>query len=319
MGFIPTIMLAVALAFQCVATVFALRLVRTTKYNSVWILFIIGFFLLSMMLLLLFEHFAGRLDIDRGVFMIVGSIVLLCQSIGVMYAHKLFGYIDQLNRRQELYNKRLLTAILRAEENSRAHFAKELHDGTGPLMSSAKMSLTALASAGSDDKRNELMNNSVRLIDEAIRSLREISNNMQPQVLSDFGLVRAIRNFIDKSVAVQNVQVDFATNLRAERFDADVEVILYRVICELLHNSLKHSGCGSVALSVVLGGGALIVEYADDGCGFEPSEASDRGMGLSNMSSRINSLNGELEVESRRGAGMRARVRVKVDVKGKNA
>ena len=312
MGLIPRIMLMIAIALQCIATVFALRLVRSTKYNSVWILFIIGFFMLSVMLVLLYEFFVDNLHVGEGTFIILGSVVLLCISVGVMYAHKLFGYIDQLNRRQELYNKRLLTAILRTEENSRSHFAKELHDGTGPLLSAAKMSLTALASEQRDEQRKELLNSSIYVIDEAIRSLREISNNMQPQVLNDFGLVGALRNFIDRGVSMHTAQIDFATNLRSERFASDVEVILYRVICELINNSLKHSGCSSIAVSLVLGTGSLIMEYADDGCGFELSEIADRGMGLSNMSSRINSLNGDFEIEGQRGKGMRARVKVDV-------
>ena len=314
MGLIPRIMLMLAIALQCVATVFALRLVRTTKYNSVWILFIIGFFMLSVMLVLLYEFFVDDLHVGQNTFIILGSVVLLCISVGVMYAHKLFGYIDQLNRRQELYNKRLLTAVLRTEENSRSHFAKELHDGTGPLLSAAKMSLTALAAEPHLEQRKELLTNSIYIIDEAIRSLREISNNMQPQVLNDFGLVGALRNFIDKGVATRSAQIDFATNLRSERFDTDVEVILYRVICELIHNSLKHSGCSSIALSLVLGGGMLILEYADDGCGFELQEVADRGMGLSNISSRVRSLNGEFEIEGQKGKGMRAHI--KVDVSG---
>lgn len=305
-------MLMISIALQCVATVFALRLVRSTKYNSVWILFIIGFFLLSVMLVLLFEFFDDGLNIGEGTFIILGSIVLLCISVGVMYAHKLFGYIDQLNRRQDLYNKRLLSTILRTEEKSRSHFAKELHDGTGPLLSAAKMSLTALASESRPEKRNELLHNTIAVMDEAMRSLREISNNMQPQVLNDFGLVRGLRNFIDKSTPLRKAEIDFATNLRDERFDADVEVILYRVVCELINNSLKHSDCSTIAVSLVHGDGALIMEYADDGCGFELSEVADRGMGLSNIASRVGSLNGEFEIEGEKGQGMRARVKIDV-------
>ena len=314
MGAIPKILLTLAIALQCVATVFALRLVRKTKYNSVWILFIVGFFMLSVMLVLLFEYFTAQLGVGQGTFIILGSIVLMCISVGVMYAHKLFGSIDQLNRRQELYNKRLLTAVLRTEENSRSRFAKELHDGTGPLLSAAKMSLTALASEQRHEQRRELLNNSIYALEEAIRSLREISNNMQPQILNDFGLVGGLRNFIDKGIPAHKARIDFATNLRSERFDADVEVIFYRVICELINNSLKHSGCSSIAVSLVLGGGSLIMEYADDGCGFELSEIADRGMGLSNISSRVKSINGEFEIEGQRERGMRARV--KADVSG---
>ena len=310
----PKIMLLLAIAIQLVATYFALRLVRKTKYNSVWILFIIGFFLLTVTLVLLFLFFLGRADVDGGTFLILGSIVSLCLSIGVMYAHKLFGYIDRLNRRQELYNKRLLTAILRTEEKSRSHFAKELHDGTGPLLSSVKMSLTALASEQRPEQRTELLGNTIYVIEEAIRSLREISNNMQPQILNDFGLARGLRNFIDKSIPIHNVKINFVTNLRDERFDVDLEVIMYRVICELIHNSLKHSGCSKVDCSLMFEDGALKLEYADNGCGFDLQKVPDSGMGLSNIASRIDSLNGSFRIESAVGKGTVARVVVNAGI-----
>lgn len=306
------ILLVAAIAVQCVALYFALRLVRTTKYNSVWILFIIGCIMLSVMLVLLNRHLTGRAEVKPNLFIVLGSVVSLCLSVGVMYAHKLFGYIDRLNRRQELFNKRLLTAVLRTEEKSRAHFAKELHDGTGPLLSAAKMSLTALKEEQRPDRRRQLTENTLTVIEEAIRSLREISNNMQPQVLKDFGLERGVRNFIDKSGALRNVKMTFDTNLRGKRFDPDTEVIVYRVVCELIHNSLKHSGCRTIRLALRHDGQTqtLSVRYADDGCGFDPSEVSDTGMGLSNISSRINSINGTFTLESSRGRGMRADVTI---------
>ena len=75
----------------------------------------------------------------------MGLVISISMSIGVMYAHKLFKYIARLNRQRQLLNKRILTAVLRTEEKSRSQFSKELHDGLGPLLSSAKMSLDPLA------------------------------------------------------------------------------------------------------------------------------------------------------------------------------
>ena len=317
MSIVPEILLILAIALQLVAAAFALRLVGRTKYSSVWILFIIGFFLLTVLLVLLFLVFAGSAHINRDAIIVVGSVASLCMSVGVMYAHKLFGYIDRLNRRQELYNKRLLTAILRTEEKSRSHFAKELHDGTGPLLSAAKMSLTALAAephpGERPEQRRELYDRTLNVIEEAIRSLREISNNMQPQILNDFGLARGVRNFVARIIPGHEVDIDFSTDLHDERFDPDVEVIIYRVVCELINNSLKHSGCRSIGVSLVRSDNALVLDYSDDGCGFDPAAAYDGGMGLSNIASRIDSLNGSLEISSESGGGgMRARARVEI-------
>ena len=280
------ILLVIAIVIQCVATGYALRLVRTTKYNSVWILFIVGFSLLSVERLIQLLLVSGFEIIPRWWFGYLGIVISVCLSIGVMYAHKLFKYINRLNRQR-------------------------LHDGLGPLLSSAKMSLTALAREEHDAEQREIIDNTTYVIDEAIRSLREISNNLSPHVLNDFGLARGVQNFIDKSAAMHDVKIRFTTNLRSERYDTDIEVILYRVICELINNSLKHAACSAINLSLSQNGSELTLDYTDNGRGFNPQAMMDCGMGLSNIASRINSLCGTFDIASAKGKGMRAAIRVK--------
>ena len=304
------ILLVIAIVIQCVATGYALRLVRTTKYNSVWILFIVGFSLLSVERLIQLLLVSGFEIIPRWWFGYLGIVISICLSIGVMYAHKLFKYINRLNRQRSLLNKRILTAVLRTEEKARSRFSKELHDGLGPLLSSAKMSLTALAREEHDAEQREIIDNTTYVIDEAIRSLREISNNLSPHVLNDFGLARGVQNFIDKSAAMHDVKIRFTTNLRSERYDTDIEVILYRVICELINNSLKHAACSAINLSLSQNGSELTLDYTDNGRGFNPQAMMDCGMGLSNIASRINSLGGTFDIASAKGKGMRAAIRV---------
>ena len=304
------ILLVIAILIQTVATVYALRLVRTTKYNSVWILFIIGFSLLSV------ERLAQIFVADEGTyvehwwFAYLGIVISICLSIGVMYAHKLFKYIGRLNRQRQLLNKRILSAVLRTEEKTRSRFSKELHDGLGPLLSSAKMSLSALSREAQNPEQKEIIDSTTYVINEAIRSLREISNNLSPHVLNDFGLARGVQNFIDKSITMHDVRIRFTTNLKMERYDTDVEVIFYRVICELINNSLKHAACSQINLSLMQAGAELMLDYADNGCGFDPDAMMDCGMGLSNISSRVNSLGGTVSFRSSEGRGMRATIRV---------
>lgn len=303
------ILLIVAIAIQTVATVFAVRLVRTTKYNSIWILFTIGFTLLSIERVVQFFRANGQ-ELPYEVFVWLGLIISISLSIGVMYAHKLFKYIARLNRQRQLLNKRILTAVLRTEEKSRSRFAKDLHDGLGPLLSSARMSLSALERETLPADQQEIIGNTTYVIDEAIRSLREISNNLSPYVLNDFGLARGIQNFVNKSAAIHDVKIRFTTNLHTERYDTDIEVIMYRVVCELVNNSLKHSGCTEINLSLSKSGNLLSFDYSDNGKGFNPEAMTDCGMGLSNISSRINSLNGTFDISSAKGRGMRAKILV---------
>ena len=305
-----TILLILSIVVQSLATAYALRLVRATKYNSVWILFIVGFSLLTIERLVQLLMDLGVEVVPRWWFGYLGVTVSICLSIGVMYAHKLFRYIDRLNHQRTLLNKRILTAVLRTEEKARSRFSKELHDGLGPLLSSAKMSLTALSREERNAEQREIIDNTTYVIEEAIRSLREISNNLSPHVLNDFGLARGVQNFIDKSVAMHDVKIRFTTNLRSERYDTDVEVILYRVICELINNSLKHSGCTAINLSLSQNGPELTLDYSDNGRGFNPQAMMDCGMGLSNISSRINSLGGSCSIPSWKGKGVQAAIRV---------
>ena len=172
------------------------------------------------------------------------------------------------------------------------------------------MSLSALSREEQSPEQREIIANTSYVIDEAIRSLREISNNLSPHVLNDFGLARGVQNFIDKSAAMHDVKIRFTTNLRGERYDTDIEVILYRVICELINNSLKHAACTEVNLSLSQNGPELALDYSDNGRGFNPQAMMDCGMGLSNIASRINSLGGMFDITSSKGKGMRAAIRV---------
>ncbi len=310
---ITKILLIVTIIFQTIATIYALRLIRTTKYNSIWILFILGFTVLSVERYLQLMALNG-VDFNLKLFVWTGIVASVGMSIGVMYAHKLFIYIARLNRQRQMVSRRILSAVLRTEERSRSQFSKELHDGLGPLLSSAKMSLSALShSKVSERERAEILENTSFVIDEAVRTLREISNNLSPHVLSDFGLNRAVHNFIKRNLATQKVNIRFDTNIKSSRYDTDVEVILYRVVCELINNSLKHAMCRDINLTLHQTGNQLVVDYSDNGCGFNPVAVIDCGMGLSNISSRINSLGGTFEINSSRDNGMSATIRVLVE------
>ena len=305
------ILLYLAIIVQFVAMYYALRLVRATKYNSIWILFIIGFLVLAVQRLLqLWGSYGHEMPMLTSVWLDI--IISICVSGGIVMLDRLIDYIDRLNRHRQLLDKRILTAVLRTEEKSRATFSKELHDGLGPLLSSAKISLSALSRTEMDAERKEIFDNTLYVVEEALRSLREISNNLSPHVLSDFGLARGIRNFIDRSQALHNVKLSFATNLRGERYNTDLEVIMYRVACELVTHSLKHSGCSEIRLTLSATGEELELQYSDNGRGFNPQAMMDCGMGLSNIASRINSLNGEFDIRSSKGKGMTATVKVNV-------
>ena len=305
------VLLYLAIIVQLIALYFAIRLVRVTKYNAIWILFIIGFLVLgAQRIVQLWMNYGHPMPVLTMTWFDI--VVSLCVSVGIVLLDKLFIYIDRLNHHRQLVDRRILTAVLRTEEKTRAYFSKELHDGLGPLLSSAKVSLSALSHSDMTAEQRDIFNNTLYVVDEALRSLREISNNLSPHALTDFGLARGIQIFVDKAAALHKVKISFATNLRGERYDSDIEVIMYRVVCELITNSLKHSGCSEIRLSLSVAGDTLEMQYSDNGRGFDPQAMMDCGMGLSNINSRVSSLNGEFDIRSSKGRGMCASVKVNV-------
>ena len=291
----------IIMAVQLLAIGYAAHLIRRTKYNIIWTLCIVGLAIsFAMHLFLLYSPEVFNYEM----FILLDVVASLCIVVAVLFAHRLVNHIDRLNYQRSLFSKRLLSAVLRTEERSRSQFAKELHDGMGPLLSSAKMSLSAISTENMSKEQKDILNNTRFVIDEAIRSVREISNNMSPQILIDFGLAQGVQNFLSRIQSLHTIEIVFNTNLSKERFDNDIEVVLYRVVCELVNNSLKHSGCSKIEISLMLKSCYLQLHYSDNGCGFNPDKIISNGMGLSNITSRVDSLNGELQITSAEGEGI---------------
>jgi signal transduction histidine kinase len=306
------LLLIVTIALQAFAAIVALSLVKHTKYYALWICYALS---LGM---LIAERYSQLMIIEGDRVSIhfqswIGIGISISFLVCVICARLLVRHVDRMTLQRRMLENKLMTAVLRTEERSRADISRELHDGLGPLLSSAKMSLSAVSKEGMTEKDKATLRNTAMVIDEAIRSLREISNNLSPHVLNNFGLARGIRNFVDRVVALHGVNVRFNTTLRDERFDSNIEVIIYRVTCELINNSLKHSKCKQIEVALTVDNNRLILDYKDDGCGFSPESVADKGMGISNMGSRVSSLSGVFLLDSSVGKGMSAHAEVSLD------
>lgn len=308
------ILLGISIVLQLFAALAAVSLIRRTKYNVAWIFFTVALSVLCFIRLtqLLPQWGGAEWQLPPNFIAWLGVLVSFFFAVGVIFVREIFNYIDQLEKQRILTERRILTTVLQTEEKERQRLAKELHDGLGPLLSTAKMSLSALAKEATEEN-SELFGNTIAMIDEAVSSVREISNNLSPHTLQHFGLAKAVRGFLNKiPKSPQGVDIEYKTNLTTERFDDEVEVILYRVVCELVNNSMRHSGCSKIVVSLAKSGPQLTLRYADNGVGFDVEKASNKGMGLSNIYSRIRSLKGDIEIVSEKGKGVKVNIKVNV-------
>ncbi|GAI77246.1 unnamed protein product, partial [marine sediment metagenome] len=137
-----------------------------------------------------------------------------------------------------LIERNILNAIIKTEENERTRFAKDLHDGLGPILSNIKMSLSTLEHFENKNDIGDIISNMKTITNEALVSIKEISNNLSPHVLENFGLIKAIENFAKKTEILGEVTIQIKSDIEDMRFSHNIEIILYRVICELINNTL---------------------------------------------------------------------------------
>ena len=310
------ILFVIAIILQFFAVGVAIKLTRVTKYNFSWMLLTIGFILMAIMRLVEFLPYINVIKPQdyREIYVWGGVITSLAFAIGVFMIQRIFKYMKRVEDSRRLTEKMFLNAIIQTEERERKRFAKDLHDGLGPLLSTVKLSVSSLAQMKHDPASQEIVENTELVINEANKSLKEISDNLSPHVLNNFGLVRALNNFINKINIAKTIRINLLTDLKDERFDSNVEVVLYRVICELINNTIKHAHAKKIHISLTKDGEYLSILYKDDGKGFDVSKVIDQptgtGMGFSNIYSRINSLKGEIKVESENKRGTLVNIKV---------
>lgn len=312
---LSVVLVYVSLFLQVAAAVVAISLFKRTKFNSSWILISIGFLLMAVSRVFelwptIYPEREDEMQIVQRWLAFIISLVLL---VGVFYIRKIFQFMRRVDGIRREAEKRVLAAVIRTEERERQRFAKELHDGLGPLLSVIKMLVSGL-----DGKKSPEMNDKIKLnlrqaVDEAIAGVRDVSANISPHILNNFGLRDAVEAFIKRLRQSEAFSVCFTTNLTNERFGYNVEVILYRVVCELINNTLRHAAASRVTIDMQLEEGVLYLEYTDNGIGFDvPTVTSREGMGLNNMRYRLQSGNGDIEITSKHGQGMRANAYIRV-------
>ncbi len=207
--------------------------------------------------------------------------------------------------------KKLMTVTIEVEEKERARYSRELHDGLGPLLSTIKLYFQWLAEYVQDEKGMIITQKGNQNINTAIQTTREIAFNLSPRILENMGLTEAVTVFIQNINELKVVHIDFKTNSR-ERFNRNIEITVYRIITELINNTIKYAKATKVTIDVEINPekSKISLCYSDNGIGFdlEAVEAYGRGLGLKNLIQRVNTMQGALKIDSKPGNGVKVNV-----------
>jgi PAS domain S-box-containing protein len=233
------------------------------------------------------------------------SIPVEISSVPIIFNrnHAVLTIVRDITERKFL-SRRLVETIIQTEEEERSRIAKDLHDEIGPLLSALKIYMTSFVDSENIEKKNKLAGQIGVIIRDMIESVKNISNDMSPHVLVNFGLIAAIQNISD--IFSRNIDIHFQSNIEQTRFPEIVESVIYRIIKELINNTIKHAQAHEINITLNYYDHVLECSYKDDGTGFDLNNQFNplaKGMGLSNIKSRIQSLGGQLEMKTSPGKG----------------
>lgn len=204
-----------------------------------------------------------------------------------------------------------IKAIFDAQEDERKRIAKDLHDGIGQQISAVKLHFRELTGklTGLKPELKENLDKITGMINEAGNDIRDISHQMMPKALIELGLADALEDVVGKSFTNSGITCHFGHHGMEERLPQHIEIGLYRIAQELLNNIIKHSDAKRVDVQLMKLKTHCILIVQDDGKGIAGS-GSPKGMGLMNISNRLMAIHGELNMESEKGQGTTATIRI---------
>ena len=234
---------------------------------------------------------------------IIGSSFFLLIIFALFYN---WYRLKQKNKFQQQLNKQqneMMNTVIAVQDKERKRIAEDLHDSLGSILSAAKLKLSAVADSENGNGRHNY-DDTMKLLDEAVNEMRNISHNLLPASLLRLGLVAGLQNLIDKITSKADLRITFISYGFKERLNENIEVSIYRIILESFNNIVKHAKAKNVTVQLMQYDNYINILIEDDGIGFENNDDIRRdGIGLNNIFSRVDSMKGKVDIDTRPKAG----------------
>lgn len=232
-------------------------------------------------------------------------------DISIKFINNTFiGMIRDVSEIYELENK-ISKISIETEEKTKQQFAESLHDDIGPLLSSVKIYLSLIEKEDRPkEEKASLLDFTKSIVDDAIKKVRNLTNELSPTILQDFGLKKAIETIINNyKLEKFNIKFNFDVD---EKIEAINEIVIYRTISELLNNTFKHSNALNVTINIKYIDNNIYVYYSDDGIGFDKEKIfnSNKGHGFIFMNNRIKQIGGKIKYITSKNKGLKVIINI---------
>ena len=243
------------------------------------------------------------------------KLILLISIAALTFLFILFYNWYKLKQQQkldaEIIKERELgiNAVFLAQENERKKIAKELHDGIGQQLSGLKLGWQSISEKIQKSEQFEKLSNA---LDNAYNDIRDISHRMMPKTLAEFGLVAALKDMFQASFEFSKTSYEFEVLGIENRLEEQIELNLFRIAQEICANIMKHAQATNVEFQLIKTKQNIIFTAIDNGIGLKPS--AQEGIGLINIKSRVNSLNGSISIDSTENIGTTFTIRIPLKI-----
>jgi len=217
------------------------------------------------------------------------------------YAQKQKLQQQRINELETLQQLTATEAVLKGEEQERTRLAKDLHDGLGGMLSGIKYSFNTMkGNLIMTPENSQAFERSMDMLDSSIKEMRRVAHNMMPEALVKFGLDTALKDFCNDVNQSGALQVSYQSlGLENVEIEQTAAITVYRIVQELINNTMKHAAAKTAIVQVTKSDGHLSVTVEDDGKGFDTAILKRaHGIGWSNIQNRVEFLKGNLDVQS---------------------
>jgi signal transduction histidine kinase len=204
------------------------------------------------------------------------------------------------------FQKEILLSTIQTQEKERVRIAQDLHDEISSKLNVVSLNLYGLKSTGKDENaRLATIDSIIQVNNSAIENARKIAHNLLPPVLEKFGLKIAIEELVLDFEKTKAVEINYINTVNFSHTKAEVQLNIFRIIQELLNNSLKHGKATKINIAFEPIDNKVQCVYSDNGVGFETTDLQkNKGLGMRNIESRIQFLNGEYNINSEKNNGI---------------
>lgn len=214
--------------------------------------------------------------------------------------------IRKANTEKELIELLAETSI-RAEEDERSRYIKELHDGLGPILTTCRTYASISRTVKDKEKQEQYINRIYELLGDGIQSINDIVNNRLPVVLCDKGLSCAIETYIEKLNLISGLKVHYNSELK-DKFADHIKITLYRIIIELINNTIKHATATEIKINLFQESNTINCMYGDNGKGLQKNFKP--GYGLTSISERITGIGGQISINTENDNGLKIHIKI---------